>query len=93
MASSSEWYQFAPDGVLKILRAAPGAWGNVRLRGGYDNFRRLSLLRSYSPPEAALAVEFAASAEDVARSVHAHPTLPEAVKQAALAVAKRALHV
>jgi len=43
--------------------------------------------------EAALAVEFAASAEDVARTVHAHPTLPEAVKEAALAVAKRALHV
>src|SRR5438552_8955134 len=49
--------------------------------------------RSYSPPEAALAVEFGASAEDVARTVHAHPTLPEAVKEAALAVAKRALHV
>ncbi len=43
--------------------------------------------------EAALAVEFGASAEDVARSVHAHPTLPEAVKEAALAVAKRALHI
>src|SRR5207248_6334896 len=43
--------------------------------------------------EAAVAIEFGASAEDVARSVHAHPTLPEAVKEAALAVAKRAIHV
>ena len=43
--------------------------------------------------EAALAVEFGASAEDVARTVHAHPTLPEAVKEAALAVGKRAIHV
>jgi dihydrolipoamide dehydrogenase len=43
--------------------------------------------------EAALAVEFGASAEDVARSVHAHPTLPEAVKEAALAVGKRAIHI
>jgi len=43
--------------------------------------------------EAALAVEFSASAEDVARTVHAHPTLPEAVKEAALAVAKRAIHI
>src|SRR5207244_6485036 len=34
--------------------------------------------------EAALAMEFDASAEDVARSVHAHPTLPEAIKEAAL---------
>ena len=43
--------------------------------------------------ELATAMEMGASAEDVARSVHAHPTLPEAVKEAALAVAKRALHI
>jgi dihydrolipoamide dehydrogenase len=43
--------------------------------------------------EAAVAVEFRASAEDIARSVHAHPTLPEALKEAALAVAKRAIHI
>jgi dihydrolipoamide dehydrogenase len=43
--------------------------------------------------EAALAVEFGASAEDVARTVHAHPTLSEAVKEAALAMAKRAIHI
>ncbi len=43
--------------------------------------------------EAALAVEFGASAEDVARSVHAHPTLPEALKEAALAVHGRSLHI
>jgi dihydrolipoamide dehydrogenase len=43
--------------------------------------------------EAALAIEFAASAEDVARTTHAHPTLPEAVKEAALAVARRAIHI
>jgi len=43
--------------------------------------------------EAAVAVEFGASAEDVARSVHAHPTLPEAIKEAALAAGKRAIHI
>jgi dihydrolipoamide dehydrogenase len=43
--------------------------------------------------EAALAIEFGASAEDLARTVHAHPTLPEAVKEAALAVGKRAIHI
>lgn len=43
--------------------------------------------------EAALALEFEGSAEDIARSVHAHPTLPEAVKEAALAVAGRAIHI
>jgi dihydrolipoamide dehydrogenase len=43
--------------------------------------------------EAALAVEFGASAEDIARTCHAHPTLNEAVKEAALAVAGRAIHI
>jgi dihydrolipoamide dehydrogenase len=43
--------------------------------------------------EAAIAMEFGASAEDIARTCHAHPTLPEAVKEAALAVAKRAIHM
>ena len=42
--------------------------------------------------EAALAMEFGASAEDLARTSHAHPTLSEVVREAALAVDKRALH-
>ena len=37
-------------------------------------------------------IEFGGSAEDVARTVHAHPTLAEVVKEAALAVDKRAIH-
>jgi dihydrolipoamide dehydrogenase len=43
--------------------------------------------------ELALAMEFGASAEDVARTCHAHPSLNEAVKEAALAVEGRALHI
>jgi len=43
--------------------------------------------------ELVVAIEMAASAEDIARSVHAHPTLPEAVKEAALGVAGRAIHI
>jgi dihydrolipoamide dehydrogenase len=43
--------------------------------------------------ECALAMEFAASSEDIARTCHAHPTLTEAVKEAALAVDKRAIHM
>ena len=43
--------------------------------------------------ELALAMEYGASSEDIARTCHAHPTLPEAVKEAALAVAKRAVHI
>jgi len=43
--------------------------------------------------EAVLAMELGASAEDLARTSHAHPTLTEAVKEAALGVDKRALHM
>ncbi|MGH7855879.1 MAG: dihydrolipoyl dehydrogenase [Candidatus Binatia bacterium] len=42
--------------------------------------------------EAALAIEFAASAEDIARTSHAHPTLPEAVREAALDALGRVIH-
>jgi dihydrolipoamide dehydrogenase len=42
--------------------------------------------------EAAVLMEFGGSAEDLARTCHAHPTLSEAVKEAAMAVAKRAIH-
>jgi dihydrolipoamide dehydrogenase len=43
--------------------------------------------------EAAVALEFDASSEDLARSIHAHPTLAEIMKEAALAVDGRALHI
>jgi dihydrolipoamide dehydrogenase len=43
--------------------------------------------------EAALAMEFGAAAEDIARTCHAHPTLSEALKEAALAVDGRAIHI
>ncbi|WP_165230498.1 dihydrolipoyl dehydrogenase [Aquisphaera insulae] len=42
--------------------------------------------------EAVAVMEFAGSAEDIARTCHAHPTLSESVKEAALAVDKRAIH-
>lgn len=42
--------------------------------------------------EAATAMEFGASSEDIARTCHAHPTLSEAVHEASLDVAKRAIH-
>ena len=43
--------------------------------------------------EVALGMEFGASAEDIARTSHAHPQLGEAVKEAALNVDKRAIHI
>jgi dihydrolipoamide dehydrogenase len=42
--------------------------------------------------EAAVAIEFGASSEDIARSSHAHPTLAESMKEAALAVDGRSIH-
>ncbi len=73
------------DGFVKILADAR----NDRVLGvhivGSDAGNMIA--------EAAVAMEFGASAEDIARTCHAHPTLPEAVKEAALAVAKRAIHM
>ena len=43
--------------------------------------------------ELALAMEFGASSEDIARTCHAHPTLTESIKEAALNVDKRAIHI
>jgi len=43
--------------------------------------------------EVTLAIEFGASAEDIARTCHAHPTLTEAVREAALAVDGRPIHI
>ena len=73
------------DGLVKIVAD-----------GRSDRILGLHILGPHASEliaEAVLAIEFGASAEDIARSVHAHPTLPEAVKEAALAVAGRALHV
>jgi len=42
--------------------------------------------------EAVLAMEFSASTEDIQRTIHAHPSLAEAVHEAALAVDNRALN-
>ena len=43
--------------------------------------------------EAALAIEMGATSEDIARTIHAHPTLPESLMEAAEAVHKMAIHV
>ena len=42
--------------------------------------------------EAVLAMEYSASSEDLQRTIHAHPTMSEAVKEAGLAVSKSAIH-
>jgi dihydrolipoamide dehydrogenase len=73
------------DGFVKILADA----GTDRILGAHIIGPDAGTIIA----ELALAVEFSASAEDVARTSHAHPSLNEAVKEAALAVAGRPIHI
>ena len=73
------------DGFVKILADA----GNDRVLGAHILGPDAGTLIA----EIAVAMEFGASSEDVARTCHAHPSLNEAVKEAALAVDGRALHM
>jgi dihydrolipoamide dehydrogenase len=74
-----------PDGFVKVIADAKGD----RVLGLHILGPRASDMIA----EAALAIEFQGAAEDIGRTVHAHPTLPEAVKEAALAVGGRAIHI
>jgi len=72
------------DGFVKILADA----GSDRILGVHI----VAAAASEMIAEATAMLEFGGSAEDLARTCHAHPTLTEAVKEAALAVDKRAIH-
>ena len=72
------------DGLVKVLSHADT-----------DRLLGLHILGPHASEmiaEAVTAFEFSASAEDVARTVHAHPTLSETIKEAALAVDRRQIH-
>jgi dihydrolipoamide dehydrogenase len=73
------------DGLVKILADAK----TDRVLGVHIVGREAGELIH----EAAVLMEFGGSAEDLARTCHAHPTRSEAVKEAALAVGKRAIHM
>ncbi|MDU3127661.1 MAG: dihydrolipoyl dehydrogenase [Bradyrhizobium sp.] len=73
------------DGFVKILADAK----TDRVLGAHIIGREAGELIH----EAAVLMEFGGSAEDLARTCHAHPTRSEAVKEAALAVGKRAIHM
>jgi dihydrolipoamide dehydrogenase len=73
------------DGFVKILADA----ANDRILGVHI----IGAAASEMIAEAAVIMEFGGSAEDLARTCHAHPTLTEAVKEAALAVDKRPIHM
>jgi len=75
----------ATDGMVKILADAT----TDRVLGAHILGANAGDLIA----EIVLGMEFAAAAEDIARTSHAHPTLNEAIKEAALAVAGRAIHI
>lgn len=72
------------DGFVKLVADAK----TDRLLGAHI----LSPIASELIAECVSVMEFGGSSEDLARTVHAHPTLSEAVKEAALAVERRAIH-
>jgi dihydrolipoamide dehydrogenase len=73
------------DGMVKIIAEAK----TDRILGGHVLQHAASELIA----EIVSVIEFGGSSEDLARTTHAHPTLSEAVKEAAMNVEKRALHI
>ena len=84
MANSRARSTFDDQGFVKILADAT----TDRILGAHIIAREAG----NTIHEIAVAMEFGGSAEDIARTCHAHPTYNEAVKEAALAVDKRAIH-
>jgi dihydrolipoamide dehydrogenase len=87
-------FNFAANGRAKALEQA---FGLVKIIASAEDDRILGVhivgpMAGELIAEAVLAMEFSASAEDLQRTIHAHPTLSEAMHEAALATDKRALH-
>jgi dihydrolipoamide dehydrogenase len=73
-----------PEGFIKMLADAK----TDRILGVHA----LGSLASELIAEAVVAIEFGASSEDIARICHAHPSMSEVMREAALAVDKRSLN-
>jgi dihydrolipoamide dehydrogenase len=88
-------FPFTANGRAKVNRTTEGF---VKVLADADTDRMLGVHiigadAGTMIAEAAVLMEFGGSAEDLARTCHAHPTLNEAVKEAALAVDKRPIHM
>jgi dihydrolipoamide dehydrogenase len=86
-------FPFAASGRARAMEAAVGF---VKILAAQDDDSILGVhiigpLAGELIAEATLAMEFQASAEDLQRTIHAHPTLAEALHEAALATDKRAI--
>ena len=87
-------FPFAANGRAKAMEAATGM---VKMLAHADSDEILGVhilgpMASEMVAEAVVAMEFRASAEDIQRTIHAHPTLSEAMHEAALAVDRHAIH-
>ncbi|HEY5225499.1 MAG TPA: dihydrolipoyl dehydrogenase [Methylovirgula sp.] len=88
-------FPFSANGRARAMRATEGF---VKFLADATNDQVLGVhvvgpLAGELIAEAAVLMEFSGSSEDLARTCHAHPTLSEAMKEAALAVEKRGIHM
>ena len=88
-------FPFTANGRAKVNRTTDG-FVKILADAGTDRVLGVHIVGPEAGEmihEAAVLMEFGGSAEDLARTCHAHPTRSEAVKEAALAVDKRAIHM
>ena len=94
VAYTSGKFNFMANGRAKVARTTDG-FVKILADAATDRVLGVHMIGPHVGEliaEAAVLMEFGGSAEDLARTCHAHPTLAEAVKEAALAVDKRAIH-
>ena len=88
-------FPFSANGRAKVNRTTDG-FVKILADAATDRILGVHIIGPHAGEmiaEAAVIMEFGGSAEDLARTCHAHPTLTEAVKEAALSVGKRAIHM
>ncbi len=88
-------FPFRANGRARTLGQVDG-WIKILANARTDRILGVHILGPHAGDlinEAAVAISFSASSEDLARTCHMHPTLGEALREAALAVSGRAIHV
>jgi dihydrolipoamide dehydrogenase len=88
-------FPFAANGRA-LGQDEPGGFVKMIADAGTDRILGVHIIHAHASElvqEAVVAMEFAAASEDIARIVHGHPTLSEVMREAALAVDKRALNM
>ena len=87
-------FPYMANGRAKAISATEG-WVKILAHEKTDRILGAHMIGKHAGDliaEVAVGIEFGASSEDIARACHAHPTLAEVVKEAAMAVDKRTIH-